>query len=553
VVSALVVLISVLFVSQILDPEQTLFQAIVFAVIFAAAKFGDATIEYFDAIRRAQMNRALQAYLMRLVNRKLLDLDPVEALQFTKGELKTLVSSDVEAVEDFVTAAVAQWLPAVLMLLVLGPALVWISGAHGVVALIAAIAVTPIAVLGARGMERFQLRAQKEQDDLTTAIGEWVRNIRLVRFLGWQSHFSGVFQSAMRRFTMQFAGRHLIACIIYGVTTSWWMVPIVSMLVYSELVDSPVTLAQLFSSVWILDHLMNYLQHVPYSLSMYGAAAASAERLRRLFGARSLTSQMTPSTGAIPGAPVAEIKFEGVQLAIEGKVLIDQLDLSLNLTERTAIVGEVGSGKTLLLELLLGERLPTAGTIWISFQDGTRRKLWEVGVYESFRKQVAYGPQQPFLSNSLVRHNIDLSTNGADEAINEAARRSQLTADLATFRQGLQEEVGETGINLSGGQKQRVSLARVFMSGRRILVLDDPLSAVDRSTERLLMDEILTMARGLVLVSHRLDELSRCNRVLVLAAGKIVEDGAPAPLTADTTSKFSQFLQAVSQTEGTAV
>ena len=104
--------------------------------------------------------------------------------------------------------------------------------------------------------------------------------------------------------------------------------------------------------------------------------------------------------------------------------------------------------------------------------------------------------------------------------------------------------MGETGINLSGGQKQRVSLARAFASQRPIFILDDPLSAVDRQTERALMGEILKATQGLILVSHRLDELQLCDRVLVLKGGRVLEDGSPKTLMLRADSAFNAFLQA---------
>jgi ABC-type multidrug transport system fused ATPase/permease subunit len=126
-----------------------------------------------------------------------------------------------------------------------------------------------------------------------------------------------------------------------------------------------------------------------------------------------------------------------------------------------------------------------------------------------------------------------------------AIAASQLHDDLILFPRGLSEEIGESGINLSGGQKQRVSLARAFISQRSVMILDDPLSAVDPKTENLLMDAILAHGKGVILVSHRLAELERCDRVLVLEEGRIVEDGNPQTLAADPDSRFFAFLKAV--------
>ena len=143
-----------------------------------------------------------------------------------------------------------------------------------------------------------------------------------------------------------------------------------------------------------------------------------------------------------------------------------------------------------------------------------------------------------------MRNNIDLSATTSSDDVNMALLAAQLNEDLATFPRGLEEEVGESGINLSGGQKQRVSLARAFLSKRPFLFLDDPLSAVDPRTEGLLMKSIIEHGRGVLLVSHRLAELERCDRVIVLDNGTIVEDGCPKALACDESSRFSRFLRA---------
>ncbi len=554
IVSALVVLVGVIVSIRIVEPDQKFHIAILFGIAFFLSKCIDGVIDYFDSLRRAQINRAVQAELMRLVNRKLSDVDPDSLRAFTKGELKTLVSSDVEAVEDFITAAVQVLMPTVVILLTLGPAIIWISGASGVVALVTAMMCIPLAVVAARGMEFFQLRAQGQQDKLASTIGEWVRNIRLVRFLGWNDYFLRKTDAIMQRFTLFFGGRHALACLLYGVTTSWWMVPILSMLFFAQYTGRDLSLIQLFSSVWMLDHLVQYLTHMNHALSMYGAGVASAERLRRLWDAKSLSRLLVDAETKIPPSatvPVT-ISLQNVALSIDHKELLTNISIDLDLAKRTAIVGSVGSGKSLLLEILVGERPPSDGSVLVSFADpaGDRTDkvvLWGKQAYSIFRGGIAYAPQQPYLSNTLLRSNIDLGARDGEIAsaeVRSAARRAQLDIDIASFSRGLDEEVGETGINLSGGQKQRVSLARAFLSNRSVLLLDDPLSAVDADTEQALMREIIESRAGLVLVSHRLNELSQCDRVLVMEAGRIVEDGSPSDLSSNPDSRFSLLLAA---------
>jgi ABC-type multidrug transport system fused ATPase/permease subunit len=144
-----------------------------------------------------------------------------------------------------------------------------------------------------------------------------------------------------------------------------------------------------------------------------------------------------------------------------------------------------------------------------------------------------------------MRDNIDLSEHASGVDLEDAVALAQLNDDLALFKRGLLEEVGESGINLSGGQKQRVSLARAFISKRPLWVLDDPLSAVDTATEQRLVHAMCTHSQGIILVSHRVSVLESCDRVLVLEDGRLIEDGDPRVLSHDSQSHVYRFLQAL--------
>ena len=545
-VSALIMLAGVIATRDILSAS-SLTRAFGLSFAYFVSRLIQASVDVQDVTRRAQINRGVQTYLFRIVNHKIAALDPTLRSQFTSGQLKTLISSDVESIEDFLSAALMQWIPTTVMTVILGLSLYWAAGWMGMLALGLALLSLPAAVVGGKMIERFQDRAQGEQDRLTTLIGEWVRNIRLVRTLGWQRAIESEISKQMRAYVVQFSFRHTIACIVYGITWSWWMVPILGMFVASAVTGQELTLEALFFTIWILNQLMNYIQHLPYSLSLYGAAVAGADRVLALLIAPELSRALLPVDGEpVTGIPV-RLHLEQLGLRYGERDALDSVSASLDLNQKTAIVGSVGSGKSTLLELLVGEAIPTSGRVLVEFSDGKTAPLWRADAYGRFRSSIAYSPQQPFLSNSLIRLNVDLTGSASERALQSAAAKAQLEPDLALFPLGMEQEVGETGINLSGGQKQRVSLARAFLSARPVFVLDDPLSAVDAATETALMDAILSSAAGLVLVSHRLAELYRCDRVIVLDQGRIVEDGSPVMLGADTDSRFSAFLRALEE------
>ena len=153
-------------------------------------------------------------------------------------------------------------------------------------------------------------------------------------------------------------------------------------------------------------------------------------------------------------------------------------------------------------------------------------------------------PQEAYLSNTSFAVNVSLDSNVDPNDVWRSIQMAELAADADQWRSELREEIGETGVNLSGGQKQRVNLARALHSGRSYLVLDDPLSAVDSETEGLLMNTLLNQHGGFFLASHRLLGLNRTDRLLVLAKGRIIEDGDPKVLQGNQTSQFHQHFSA---------
>lgn len=542
---AVVLSLAVIASRDILEQYKNLSWAFLLCVLVFFSDVFKACVQYYEVLRRVQIARGLQVHLINIVNRKLLRLDPSLSGDLSRGNLKTIVSSDVEAVEDFFSAAVSNWVPTAVLLLILTPVIVWNVGALGLVGILISLIQAPLAFSFAKYIERFQGRSQVHQDQLTTLIGEWVRNIRLVRYLGWQPTIERDIASLQQRYTLEGAYKHFMLCVTYGVSTSWWMVPIVGMLACAKLWGIPLDLAGFFASIWALNHLTNHIQHIPYSISMYASAVAGVKRIDRLRHAPELVRFLREDTPACrpEGIPV-RMHLRNVSFSIDETVIIRELTLTLDLTRRTAVVGSVGSGKSILLDLIGGERAPTSGEIEVEYSSGLRANLWCREVYDHVRSLLAVAPQQPFLSNSSIRTNISLVPDDDLAAVTKAAAHASLDSDISLFARGYEEEVGETGINLSGGQKQRVSLARAFFSERPIYLLDDPLSAVDRKTERLLMQSILNSAQGLVIVSHRLDELSLCDRIIVLEAGKLVEDNTPEVLLDNPDSAFVRFLQA---------
>jgi ABC-type multidrug transport system fused ATPase/permease subunit len=547
-------MVTALFAARyILSAELAAVVIVALCLTYLLAECGRHTVFFFDLQRRAQIARGIQLFLFDKVNKKLLVLDSHSNPEFSTGNVKTLLSGDVEAVEDFITTALGSWVPAIVILTVTTGPIVALAGMMGIVGIAIALLQVPIALSLAFLLERYKDLRQTEQDRLTTTIGEWVRNVRLVRYLNWEPVISRRIREALRRFSIAAGKAHFLVCLAYGVSYSWWAMPILGMLVYSSYAGVPLSAPDFFPTVWFLSLLSNQIQFLPHSLTQFGEASAAVSRLVRFFALpeinRNFRSDADTCMTDMLGLPV-RIHVRNVTVGYPTGDALHNLSLTIDLATHVAVVGEVGSGKTTLLKLLIGELAPQVGEIEIEFSSGVRAPLWNAEVYSKYRSFVAYAPQEPFLSNASLRDNIDLSTRRENVDVERAADRACLTPDIELLPHGLQEEVGETGINLSGGQKQRVSLARAFVSGRPFFFLDDPLSAVDSASEQALFARFVSEARGFVLVSHRIDELDACNRIVVLEKGRIVEDGGPRELLEKPLSRYRTFVEARVREEG---
>jgi ATP-binding cassette subfamily B protein len=189
-----------------------------------------------------------------------------------------------------------------------------------------------------------------------------------------------------------------------------------------------------------------------------------------------------------------------------------------------AIVGPTGAGKTTLLLLLARLWDPPAGTV---FYDG--REIHQIPLRD-LRAAIGYVPQEAFLFSRSLRENVALG--GPPEAVDAAAEVASLAADVARLPAGWDTIVGERGLMLSGGQRQRATLARALLRDPRVLLLDDAFAAVDAETEAAIVARLQERIRGrtTVVVTHRLRAAASLDRVVVLDAGRVVEEGPHAEL-----------------------
>ncbi len=269
---------------------------------------------------------------------------------------------------------------------------------------------------------------------------------------------------------------------------------------------------------------------VGFSVSIVQRGRAGFARLREVFDAQ---PEVVNGARKPPRHVGGSLCVEHLRFSYGSREVLGDVSFKVAPGESLAIVGRTGSGKT-TLAMLLARLLPTpVGSVRIDGVDVCELPL------ASVRSAIGYAQQDAFLFSTTVSRNIgfaldDPESQEAQGRIRGAAREAQVLEEALSLPEGFDTVVGERGVQVSGGQKQRIALARALLWEPKILILDDPLSAVDTKTEAAILEAIERQAarRTVLLVTHRIAAASRCDRIIVLDEGHIVEQGRHEELVA---------------------
>lgn len=226
-----------------------------------------------------------------------------------------------------------------------------------------------------------------------------------------------------------------------------------------------------------------------------------------------------------------EIEFRHVSFgyANESRTVLNEVDLTVPVGKMIALVGESGGGKSTLTKLLPRFHDPTSGAV---FWDGTDLRDARIA---SLRRQIALVTQETVLFNDTVRYNISYGRpDASDEEIRAAARTAFAHDFIMDLPDGYDTVTGERGIFLSGGQRQRLAIARAILMDAPVLILDEATSALDAESEQLVQRALanLIQDRTTIVIAHRLSTVRRADLIVVMEAGRIIEQGTHAALLA---------------------
>ncbi len=259
---------------------------------------------------------------------------------------------------------------------------------------------------------------------------------------------------------------------------------------------------------------------VGWVTSIVQQAEASQARINEFL--KSVPEISNPDT--TPTIIQGDIEFKNVSFTYDDTNItaLHQINLSVHCGETVVILGKTGSGKSTLLDLIGRLYDVSSGTLLV---DAVGIKSINL---KALRAAIGYVPQDAFLFSESIKDNIKFGkANATDEEVFYAAKNAVIHENISQFKNGYDTVLGERGITLSGGQKQRISIARAIIKDPAILLLDDCLSAVDTETEEKIMTHLKQISKNKTtfITSHRVSVAKNADKIIVLEAGKIIEQG----------------------------
>ena len=394
-------------------------------------------------------------------------------------------------------------------------------------ALLTFVAAIPVVWLCHRFEQRYMKIVRRIQDqtgDLTTTIEEGAKGIRVLKafgrgreaFAGYQRQATEIYDTQLERIQL-----HTRFVWVLGVIPNLTLTAVLLAGVLS-VGSGRLTLGGLVAFVSYVLMLTFPLEILAWIMAMAGEAESAAVRIYEVFDTEP-TIQDRPGAVELKSDVRGAVRFEGVSFSYEGRdrTVLSDIDLEVEPGEAIAVVGATGSGKTTLVTLLTRLYDPTEGRVTLDGYD-----LRDLTV-TSLRRHVGFAFEEPSLFSASVRENLLMGKPDATDA--EVRRALDVAqADFALdLPWGLDTRIGEQGLSLSGGQRQRLALARAIIGRPRVLVLDDPLSAVDVHTEAAAQTALRPLLERctVFIVVHRPSTVALADRSILLDAGRLVAAG----------------------------
>ena len=463
------------------------------------------------------------------------------------------------AVITAITTQIAQTVQAIESTLQLATSSVVALGLMGVLLVIDwTVACTAIVVFGtAYGLLSVTIRRTLAANSLAIAVAskdqlkslqEGLGAIRDVLLNGNQNTFLGIYQGIDRPMRRRMARIGFLGSFPrYGLEAlGLLLIALLALLLSWQRGSSQSVILTLGSLALGSQRLLPALQQVYACWAAIRAYGAGLEQVLTMLN-QSLPNQSFVNSRS-PFLLAHSIQFDELSFCYseESPWVINGIHFEIRRGERIGLIGSTGSGKTTIVDLLMGLLEPNQGRILIDGLDlhdpNYPHRLSE------WRAAISHVPQNIFLTDSSIAENIAFGVPRQQidqKRVRQAAEQAQIAGFVEDSPQGYETFVGERGVRLSGGQRQRIGIARALYRQASVIVLDEATSALDTATEEEVMRALESLSRNLtiVMIAHRLSTLSRCDRIFELASGSPIRVRTPSEMFSDSSVNYPNTFQ----------
>ncbi|KAK0397405.1 hypothetical protein QR680_002116 [Steinernema hermaphroditum] len=485
--------------------------------------------QYFHNMFRLGMN--IRSVLTSAVYAKALNLSNNARKNRTVGEIVNLMSVDIQRFQDMTNFVMLFW-SAPLQVILSIVFLTQLLGVAVIAGLVVLIAMVPVNSYISVKIRNCQVEQMKYKDERLKMMSEVLNGMKVLKFYAWEQSMQKMILNIRKK---EIAVLKKLAFLNALTSLTWTCAPfLVAVLTFGVYVtidpqNNVLTPQITFVALSLFNILRFPLAILAMIISQAIQCSVSNKRLKSFLDEEEMdinAVERSHTSGDIITVKDGSFMWD---LSRDTPFALADINISIPSGSLVAVVGSVGSGKSSLLNAFLGEMNKLRGTVCVN-------------------GSIAYVPQQAWIQNLSLKSNILFNHSYDPDKYARALSVCELRPDLQTLPAGDLTEIGEKGINLSGGQKQRVSLARAVYAESDIYLLDDPLSAVDAHVGKHLFQNVISSTTGIlkgktrVLVTHGLNYLKKCDKIIVMKDGRISETGTYDELMASE-GAFSEFLE----------
>ncbi|CAK9157465.1 unnamed protein product [Ilex paraguariensis] len=476
----------------------------------------------------SKLKLKLRSSIMTVIYRKCLCVSVAERFKFSEGEIQTFMSVDADRTVNLCNSFHDIWsLPfqigVALYLLYTQVNFAFVSGVGITILLI------PVNKWIANLIANATKNMMEQKDERIRKTGELLTYIRTLKMYGWELLFaSWLMKTRSSEVTHLSTRKYMDAWCVFFWATTPTLFPLFTFGLYT-LTGHHLDAATVFTCLALFNNLISPLNSFPWVINGLIDAIISTRRLTKFLSCSEHDPQLK-QTGVSSSSSCSntnsDIVFEDMAVVIcdaccawsssdedEGVLVLDHLTLAIPKGSLVAVIGEVGSGKSSLLNLILGEMKLISGS---TYTNGS----------------IAYVPQVPWILSGTIRDNILFGKVYDSKRYSDVLQECALDIDVSCMVGGDKAFIGEKGVNLSGGQKARLALARAVYSGADIFMLDDVLSAVDAQVARWIISNAILgphmKNQTRVLCTHNFQAIYAADTVVVMDKGRVKWVGNPA-------------------------